>query len=72
LASFELGKTPAYDLLNLNISYQEKVRGSVMTTYLRAGNLLNKDVRYSTTPETIRLYAPQMGRSIFLGIKASF
>lgn len=72
LASFELGKTPAYDLLNLYISQQEKIRGSVWTAYVKATNLLNRDIRYATTPETIRLYAPQMSRSIFIGVKASF
>jgi iron complex outermembrane receptor protein len=42
------------------------------TTYLRLTNLLNQEIRYATTPETVRLYAPQMGRSAMIGLKGTF
>lgn len=72
LASFEIGQTPSYNLLNASISYSQKFNHINWTAYLRLTNLLNQDIRYATTPETIRLYAPQMGRSAMLGIKGSF
>jgi iron complex outermembrane receptor protein len=72
LASFEIGPTPSYNLLNAGVSYSQRFNHINWTAYLRLTNLLNQDIRYATTPETIRLYAPQMGRSAMLGIKGSF
>lgn len=72
LASFEIGQTPSYNLLNASVSYSQRVNHINWTAYLRLTNLLNQDIRYATTPETIRLYAPQMGRSAMLGIKGAF
>lgn len=72
LASFEIGPTPSYNLLNAGIAYTEKVGKINWTTYLRLTNLLNQEIRYATTPETIRLYAPQMGRSAMIGLKGAF
>ncbi|SNX28648.1 iron complex outermembrane recepter protein [Polynucleobacter meluiroseus] len=72
LASFEIGPTPSYNLLNAGISYSKKVGKVNWTTYLRLTNLLNQEIRYATTPETIRLYAPQMGRSAMIGLKGAF
>lgn len=72
LASFEIGPTPSYNLLNASVSYSQKLNHINWTAYLRLTNLLNQDIRYATTPETIRLYAPQMGRSAMIGIKGTF
>ena len=72
LASFEIGQTPSYNLFNASISYSQRFNHINWTAYLRLTNLLNQDIRYATTPETIRLYAPQMGRSAMLGIKGAF
>lgn len=72
LADFEIGPTPSYNLVNTGISYSEKMNQVNWTGYLRITNLLDQDIRYATTPETVRLYAPQMGRSILMGIKAAF
>ena len=72
LASFEIGPTPSYNLLNAGISYSQRFNHINWTAYLRLTNLLNQDIRYATTPETIRLYAPQMGRSAMLGIRGAF
>jgi len=43
-----------------------------VTAYLRLTNLLNQEIRYSTTPETVRLWAPQMGRSMMVGVRGAF
>jgi len=72
LASFEIGPTPSYNLLNASLSYTEKIQAVSWTGYLRLSNLLNQDIRYATTPETVRLYAPQPGRSLMVGVKAAF
>lgn len=72
LASFEIGPTPSYNLLNAGISYTERINQVNWTTYLRLTNLLNQEIRYATTPETVRLYAPQMGRSAMIGLKGTF
>ncbi len=72
LASFEIGPTPSYNLLNAGISYTQRVDRVNWTTYLRLTNLLNQEIRYATTPETVRLYAPQMGRSAMIGLKGAF
>ena len=72
LASFEIGPTPSYNLLNAGLSYTEKIQAVSWTGYLRLSNLLNQDIRYATTPETVRLYAPQPGRSLMVGVKAAF
>jgi iron complex outermembrane receptor protein len=72
LASFEIGPTPSYNLLNAGVSYTERINRVNWTAYLRLTNLLNQDIRYATTPETVRLYAPQMGRSAMIGLKGTF
>jgi iron complex outermembrane receptor protein len=72
LASFEIGPTPSYNLLNAGISYTEKMAGISWTSYLRMSNLLNQTIRYATTPETVRLYAPQPGRSLMIGLRGAF
>jgi len=72
LASFEIGPTLSYNLLNAGISYTERINQVNWTTYLRLTNLLNQEIRYATTPETVRLYAPQMGRSAMIGLKGTF
>jgi iron complex outermembrane receptor protein len=72
LASFETTKSPSYNLLNASVSYTEKMDQMKVTAYLRLTNLLNQEIRYSTTPETVRLWAPQMGRSMMVGVRGAF
>lgn len=72
LASFETTKSPSYNLLNASVSYTEKIDQMKVTAYLRLTNLLNQEIRYSTTPETVRLFAPQMGRSMMVGVRGAF
>ncbi len=35
-------------------------------------NLLNEEMRYTTSQMAVRLYAPQPGRSLLVGVRAAF
>ena len=72
LASWEQGPTPSYNLLNAGISYTERIQQVNWTVYLNLKNLLNEQIRYATTPMAVRLYAPQPGRSLMLGLRGTF
>ena len=72
LASWEIGPTPSYNLLNANLSYTERIGKVNWTGYLVMKNLLNEEIRYATSPMAVRLYAPQPGRSLLVGIRAAF
>jgi iron complex outermembrane recepter protein len=72
LASWEVGPTPSYNLLNAGLSYTEKVNRVSWTAYLNLRNLLNEQIRFATTPMALRLYAPQPGRSLMVGVRAAF
>jgi len=72
LASWEQGPAPSYNLLNAGVSYTERVRDVNWTVYLNLKNLLNEQIRYATTPMAVRLYAPQPGRSVMLGLRGTF
>ena len=72
LASWEVGPTPSYNLLNAGLSYTEKVNRVSWTAYLNLRNLLNEQIRFATTPMAVRLYAPQPGRSLMVGVRAAF
>ncbi len=72
LADWEVGPTPSYNLLNAGLSYTEKVNKVSWTGYMMLRNILNDDIRYATTPMAVRLYAPQPGRSLMVGVRANF
>ena len=72
LASWEQGPAPSYNLLNAGVSYTEKIQQVNWTVYLNMKNLLNEQIRYATTPMAVRLYAPQPGRSVMLGLRGTF
>ncbi len=72
LASWEVGPTPSYNLLNAGLSYTEKINKISWTGYLNLRNLLNEQIRFATTPMAVRLYAPQPGRSLMVGVRATF
>ena len=69
LASFETDPTPEYTQVDAAWSLRDRFMGQDVTWYLQGRNLLNEDIRYSTTVEALRLYAPQMGRSLILGAR---
>ncbi|WP_251368291.1 TonB-dependent receptor [Polynucleobacter sp. AP-Kolm-20A-A1] len=72
LANWEIGPTPSYNLLNANLSYTERIGKVNWTGYLMMKNLLNEEIRYATSPMAVRLYAPQPGRSLMVGVRAAF
>ena len=72
LATWEVGPTPSYNLVNANLSYTERVGKINWTGYVMLKNLLNEEIRYATTPMAVRLYAPQPGRSLMVGVRAAF
>ena len=72
LASWEQGPAPSYNLLNAGVSYTERIQQVNWTVYLNLKNLLNEQIRYATTPMAVRLYAPQPGRSVMLGLRGTF
>jgi iron complex outermembrane receptor protein len=72
LASWEQGPAPSYNLLNAGISYTERVKDVNWTVYMNLKNLLNEQIRYATTPMAVRLYAPQPGRSLMIGLRGTF
>ena len=72
LATWEVGPTPSYNLLNTGLSYTEKINKVSWTGYMMLKNILNDDIRYATTPMAVRLYAPQPGRSLMVGVRANF
>jgi len=72
LANWEIGQAPSYNLLNAGLSYTERVKDVNWTVYLNMKNLLNQQIRYSTTPMAVRLFAPQPGRSFMVGLRGAF
>lgn len=72
LASWEQGPAPSYNLLNAGISYTEKIKDMNWTVYMNLKNLLNEQIRYATTPMAVRLFAPQPGRSLMVGLRGTF
>jgi iron complex outermembrane receptor protein len=72
LASWEIGPTPSYNLVNANLSYTERIGKVNWTGYVMLKNLLNQEIRYATSPMAVRLYAPQPGRSLMVGIRGAF
>jgi iron complex outermembrane recepter protein len=72
LATWEVGPTPSYNLLNAGLSYTEKINSTRWTAFAQVKNILNESIRYATTPMAVRLYAPQPGRSLMVGVRANF
>ena len=63
--------TGGYNLLNTNLSYRiEPTAESELLFFIRGTNLLNEEVRLSTS--FLRNIAPEAGRSIEFGIRAQF
>jgi iron complex outermembrane receptor protein len=72
LALNEVAQTPAYTDVSAVLSYHQAFKNSDLDWYMIAKNLLNQDIRYSTTVETLRLYAPQAARSVSVGVKWNY
>jgi iron complex outermembrane recepter protein len=72
LAMGEIAPTPAYTDLRASWSYHQSFQNNDLDWYVLAKNLLNQDIRYSTTVQSLRLYAPQAGKSVSVGVKWNF
>lgn len=70
LAAFETTVTPSYNQLDANLSYTQRIGGIQATWFALARNLLNEDIRLSTS--IIRDVAPLPGRSLIVGIRTRF
>jgi iron complex outermembrane receptor protein len=70
LAAFENTPTPAYNLVDANFSYTQKLARTDLTWFLLAKNLLNEDVRLSTS--LLKDISPLPGRNFVFGVRAKF
>ena len=64
--------TAGYNKLDFRLSKSQSINQLLITYYLLANNLLNDTIRFSTTVDTLRLNAPQPGRTFILGIKIDY
>jgi iron complex outermembrane receptor protein len=70
LAAFEDTTTPAYNLVDANLSYTQKLEKMDLTWFLLAKNLLNEDIRLSTS--LLKDISPLPGRNLVFGVRAHF
>ncbi|TCS38596.1 iron complex outermembrane receptor protein [Paucimonas lemoignei] len=70
LASFETFATPAYTQVDANLSWKKKYGSTRLTWFALAKNLLNEDIRVSTS--ILRDRAPLAGRNLVLGMRVNF
>ena len=70
LASFETTSTPSYRLLSANLAWTEHLGATDLTFFLVARNLLNEDIRLSTS--VLKDVSPLPGRNLVFGVRAKF
>jgi iron complex outermembrane receptor protein len=70
LAAFETTPTPGYTQLDANLSYTQRYGSQRVTWFLLAKNLLNQDIRVSTS--LLKDVAPQPGRNFIFGVRTNF
>lgn len=70
LASFETIKTPAHTKIDANLSYTQRYKNQNVTWFILAKNILNQDIRLSTS--LLKEFAPLPGRNFVIGVKSSF
>jgi len=70
LASFEAFVTPAYTKVDTSLTYTHPYQNMQLTWFLMAKNLLNQDIRLSTS--VLKETLPQPGRNVMAGLRASF
>jgi iron complex outermembrane receptor protein len=70
LAAFETTPTPAYNLVDASLSYTQKLANKDLTWFVLGKNLLNQDIRVSTS--LLKDIAPLAGRSLVFGVRAKF
>lgn len=70
LAAFESTPTPGYNLVDANLSVTQQFEKTDLTWFLLAKNLLNKDIRLSTS--LLKDISPLPGRNLVFGVRAHF
>jgi iron complex outermembrane receptor protein len=70
LASFEESPTPGYTQLNANLSYTQRLGQHDLTWFLLAKNLLNEEIRLSTS--VLKDVTPLPGRNFVFGVRTRF
>lgn len=70
LAAAETTDTPGYNQLDANISYTQRIGGTDVTWFALAKNLLNDDIRLSTS--VLKDIAPLPGRNFVIGVRTKF
>lgn len=70
LATFETMATPAYNRVDANLSYTQRFGGAQATWFAMVRNLLNEDIRLSTS--VLKDVAPLPGRSLVVGVRTRF
>lgn len=63
-------RTPSYQQLDASLSYVQKVGGADLTWFVLARNLLDEDIRLSTS--VLKDVAPLPGRNLIVGVRARF
>ncbi len=62
--------TSAYTSVDASLSYVQRYANADLTWFLLARNLLNEDIRLSTS--LLKDYVPQPGRNIVIGVRTRF
>lgn len=70
LASFEASPTPGYTQLDASLAYTQSLGRYDVTWFMAAKNLLNQDIRFSTS--VLKDQVPQPGRNVIVGVRTSF
>lgn len=70
LASSESTPTPGFTLLNASLSYTQHAGAADLTWFLLAKNLLNEEIRLSTS--LLKDVAPLPGRNFVFGVRTKF
>lgn len=70
LAAFETMQTPGYTQLDAHLSYTQRIGKMQWTGFILAKNLLNQDIRLSTS--VLKDVAPLPGRSLIVGVRTRF
>ncbi|NHZ93120.1 TonB-dependent receptor [Massilia sp. CCM 8733] len=70
LASFEQNATPGYTQLSANVAYTQRMGTLDLTWFMIARNLLNEDIRLSTS--VLKDVSPLPGRNFLFGVRTKF
>ena len=63
-------RTPSYTQVDASLSYVQRLKGSDITWFLLGKNLLNEDIRLSTS--VLKDQTPLPGRNLVVGMRTRF